>query len=538
MVDKVSDNFTAEQLRAIRQVFLDIDEEMYGDQFGRGKIPVDTIPISMRQFQNNYIEPTTLETIPAGYIEILPTSFPTERRSMIGYYNHETGDFYISKKVAGGAMTAPEKHCNINEYANIRTGVPQNLPALLQNTIIGKDIEYRGVSKNGETKSYDFTVDGSPLSYATIDNQEFNIWANWGDGAKFTGESFKASEVSTSKFDIEVMKTAYNRQKVTEIQQRDVQRLPTNGLSYDISMENMISIKRVGRADHSWGRKYTGSEDEVIEACVFAAKEARLNPDHLASFIEHESGFNPNRVSPTGAVGLGQFTKGTWEDMAHNYPVYRDGNRYKGLESAYPEFNWGIGNRDEIVQNALATAHYMSYNITGKAEEISMMKSDLVSDSRSSKGNIPHVYDVERTVGYIAHNIGPTGARRFFDQYEKNCDTLCSGKSLVVNNPINYTIQGTPISHKDAYDRIDSHMNRSLQKAKDRGYDPDRAYNSIEQSRDFSNNKFSGMDKGNDGQKLADNGVAQTNGETGLIPQEVMDHALAQAQAKSASPTA
>jgi hypothetical protein len=47
---------------------------------------------------------------------------------------------------------------------------------------------------------------------------------------------------------------------------------------------------------------------------IRAAKELGVNPNTAVLITAVESGFNPNSVSPTGATGLGQFTRDTWLD--------------------------------------------------------------------------------------------------------------------------------------------------------------------------------------------------------------------------------
>ena len=42
--------------------------------------------------------------------------------------------------------------------------------------------------------------------------------------------------------------------------------------------------------------------------------------DYTSRMQAFESGMDPNAVSPTGAVGLSQFTQGTWSGVAQNYP--------------------------------------------------------------------------------------------------------------------------------------------------------------------------------------------------------------------------
>jgi len=44
-----------------------------------------------------------------------------------------------------------------------------------------------------------------------------------------------------------------------------------------------------------------------------------VSSDYMNKLVNIESNGNPNAVSPTGATGLGQMTKGTWKDMVGKY---------------------------------------------------------------------------------------------------------------------------------------------------------------------------------------------------------------------------
>jgi soluble lytic murein transglycosylase len=48
---------------------------------------------------------------------------------------------------------------------------------------------------------------------------------------------------------------------------------------------------------------------------AYARKEG-LDPDLLYALFHVESRFDPKAVSPTGALGLAQFLRGTWADVA------------------------------------------------------------------------------------------------------------------------------------------------------------------------------------------------------------------------------
>lgn len=59
-----------------------------------------------------------------------------------------------------------------------------------------------------------------------------------------------------------------------------------------------------------------------VKAAILAAGNSRVSATKLAQIISHETGFtfNPDAISPTGATGLGQFTKRTWLTLARSHP--------------------------------------------------------------------------------------------------------------------------------------------------------------------------------------------------------------------------
>lgn len=139
----------------------------------------------------------------------------------------------------------------------------------------------------------------------------------------------------------------------------------------------------MGQMPNSSGSGWNAMKPIIIEAAKLAGVDAKS----LASFIATESGFDPNAMPPVGrggkrassAKGLGQFLDGTWNEMLSKH----------GRKFGIPAGTSPLDPR----ANALMTAMYMKEN------------------SQSLQKTLGR--DVSVTDAYLAHFLGPGGARQF-----------------------------------------------------------------------------------------------------------------------------
>lgn len=107
------------------------------------------------------------------------------------------------------------------------------------------------------------------------------------------------------------------------------------------------------------------NKDTVDDSIAVASQNTGLNPDFIKSVIQHESGGNPNAVSPTGPQGLMQLSKAAAEDVGldPNQRFDPDANIQAGAEYlkriveefgpdlAYPAYHDGPTKVREAVKN-------------------------------------------------------------------------------------------------------------------------------------------------------------------------------------------
>lgn len=124
------------------------------------------------------------------------------------------------------------------------------------------------------------------------------------------------------------------------------------------------------------GKGLTPQAKRMIEA---AAKRHGVPVDWLMSMVQFESGGNPNAVSSTGAIGMGQFTGGTARRM-------------------------GLTNRFDAEANIDATARLMVANMKD-------LERYNVKLAKEGKEQIP----VDLTSVYLAHQMGAGGAKELYN---------------------------------------------------------------------------------------------------------------------------
>lgn len=131
---------------------------------------------------------------------------------------------------------------------------------------------------------------------------------------------------------------------------------------------------------------------EVVGVIKEAANKVGVNPDIMTSMAAVESGLNPQAKAPTSsAKGLFQFINTTWQQQ-----VRTDGRKY-GIDQQTSPYN--------ATANSLMGAEFLKDNLSA----ISSVKPN------------PNLTDV-----YMAHFLGPGGARKFLSALRTNPNDIAA----------------------------------------------------------------------------------------------------------------
>lgn len=144
----------------------------------------------------------------------------------------------------------------------------------------------------------------------------------------------------------------------------------------------------------------------VIDAIQKASDITGVPSDLLIRVASIESKFNPNAVSPTGASGLFQFTKGAWYDTTRIY-----GKKYN-ITSQTSRF-------DPYANALMAAERFKNYiNKINIAKDINISPDD------------PNA----RVYMYIAHNLGEGGARRYIRELQNRPNAAVTDRAVDVKS--------------------------------------------------------------------------------------------------------
>lgn len=136
----------------------------------------------------------------------------------------------------------------------------------------------------------------------------------------------------------------------------------------------------------SFAKSFTGFGSDIDQYIKESATRYRLNEAMLRGLVKIEDGWN-DKVSPTGAAGVGQFTVGTW-----NWLSETEGGRMLGMQPVTAK-NRGTRydpRRNKYI-NTLATGLLARWHI----EQFTQRKIPITDENL-----------------YIAHNIGLDGLHR------------------------------------------------------------------------------------------------------------------------------
>jgi hypothetical protein len=144
---------------------------------------------------------------------------------------------------------------------------------------------------------------------------------------------------------------------------------------------------------------------DIKSAITAVATTEGIDPAHFMAMAGHESGMNTKAVSPTGARGLFQFTRGTGREYAKKLGFTGD------LKTIL----------EDPVKNSQMAARLYKDNL------------NYLRPTMKQVG-----FADEQTAAYLGHNIGMGGATNFLKQYGRNPNAQIEMTREMKHNPANF----------------------------------------------------------------------------------------------------
>jgi hypothetical protein len=144
---------------------------------------------------------------------------------------------------------------------------------------------------------------------------------------------------------------------------------------------------------------------DVKSAITAVATAEGIDPAHFMAMAGHESKMNTKAVSPTGARGLFQFTRGTGREYAKKLGFTGD------LRTIL----------EDPVKNSQMAARLYKDNL------------NYLRPTMEKVG-----FSDEQTAAYLGHNIGMGGATNFLKQYGRNPNARIEMTQAMKDNPVNF----------------------------------------------------------------------------------------------------
>jgi len=194
--------------------------------------------------------------------------------------------------------------------------------------------------------------------------------------------------------------------------------------------------------------------DRVTRAIANSAKRTGVDFNYLLGQAKIESGLNPSAKARTSsATGLFQFIDQSWLGV-----VERHGQKH-GLGWATSAIGRNSRGRYDV---SSASLKRQILNLRKNPEVASAMAAEFASDNKDY---------LERRIGravqpvdlYLAHFLGPAGARKFLSHHSKNPNGAAAPHMLRAaraNRSIFYKKGGVPRSFDDIRQRFAAKLNR------------------------------------------------------------------------------
>lgn len=194
------------------------------------------------------------------------------------------------------------------------------------------------------------------------------------------------------------------------------------------------------------------------DAIADAARRSSVDYEYLVAQAELESGLNPRAKAQTStATGLFQFLETTWLAT-----VKKHGPRfgYGDIADQIQTFSNGrpfVPDRGQ--RNAILA-------LRNDPQIASLMAAGFAEDNRAALAPVLG-RQPDRAELYMAHFLGPGGARTFLSELQQNPNQSAASvfpRAAAANRPIFYERDGSPRSLAGVMDLMASKMNRAVAK--------------------------------------------------------------------------
>jgi hypothetical protein len=195
-----------------------------------------------------------------------------------------------------------------------------------------------------------------------------------------------------------------------------------------LSSEEVAAASQVESSGVTVGSFGRGGISESLESRIREkAKQYGLNPEDMLRIIAVESGGNPNAISSTGAVGLGQFTARTAKAMGLR-------NRFDPEENLDATMRLAVENKKYLINKGVDSKYandpvflYLSHQI-GSANTLNVIRA-YDSDSNYKISYLPAdtQYAISVNIGGKAETVG-----QYIDANRKALKTSYAPASSVI----------------------------------------------------------------------------------------------------------
>ena len=432
---------------------------------------------------------------------LIKTQYP----DYTGILDEKTREMQVTIDKQGGMFYQVEGRAVAGYYSQENPMFPpRDQQAKLEtHMMLGRSFEnvnivyYLGTSSVGDgSKSYDYDVDGGKVSFSTDDGKTYNVWANFGSGAQLLNTKVKHEDLLDFRLDINNLKADYA--EVSAKKEKEIKE--------DVD----VVIPREEASLERGASKYSVANPTPLQTLVMWTElESKLKP---------QFGRDP--------YSIGEFSGYKCVAKVKTCGFGSTGAEYKpkmGVDEAFDLMVVHIDYQRESLRGQIGGKYF---------DKLLPREQDALTSLGYNTGRVG-----DGLVGLVqdyAKNPTRENQEKVCDKIEEYCKYRPSpGADRIVASGLQTRRQLETAVFKGEIDGISDAMFRWL------GAPTEKTRHQFEEfcnPKDAQNGvEMPGHDLIKVGDDLKGQQVAEYNGSNGQIPQDVMDAALAQAQANAAN---